>query len=213
MIVLISCELSRREEEYTLGCEACPFWSCLLFGVRQTGVLQPLIPLEAARRLCVAGWCLPSLCSGATWMNPQSAGLGSLLCRCPAVMKGLFSLENDFRPLVSCRKRLHTGGMSMVALSADIPLWQPVKMRWDKPDKRCPCSVIGALIISHGWGDGTCRTIFTDLRFPTLLGYLCLPIVNPYSLTILSLFYSFVSIFNPFNLRMLINSLYRMLMW
>lgn len=30
----------------------------------------------------------------------------------------------------------------MVALSADIPLWQPVKMRWDKLDKRKPCGVI-----------------------------------------------------------------------
>lgn len=33
-------------------------------------------------------------------------------------------------------------GKPVVALSADIPLWQPVKMRWDKLDKRKPCGVI-----------------------------------------------------------------------
>lgn len=36
----------------------------------------------------------------------------------------------------------------MVALSADIPLWQPVKMRWDKLVKRQPCCVIGVPIIT-----------------------------------------------------------------
>lgn len=39
-------------------------------------------------------------------------------------------------------------GKPMVALSADILLWLPMKMRWDKPDKRCPCSVVGALMIT-----------------------------------------------------------------
>ena len=35
----------------------------------------------------------------------------------------------------------------MVALSAGIPLWQPIKMGWDKPVKRWSCCAIGAPII------------------------------------------------------------------
>lgn len=75
--------------------------------------------------------------------------LRKLPCCCPAVRKGLFSLESDFWPLVSCPSWPPCSGKSMVVdLSADILLWLPVKMRWDKPDKRCPCSVVGALIVT-----------------------------------------------------------------
>lgn len=36
----------------------------------------------------------------------------------------------------------------MFVLSADIVLWQPVKKRWDKLDKRWPCRVTGALRVT-----------------------------------------------------------------
>lgn len=122
----------------------CPK-SCCFCGVCQTGVVQPLIPLEAERRLCAASLFLRSLRSGTTWMSPQPPGLGRLPRCCPAVRKGLCSLGNDFWPLVSCPRGLHAG------LSPQLPCQQTFcsgsLFKWDKRVKRRPCCVIGAAMI------------------------------------------------------------------
>lgn len=73
----------------------------------------------------------------------------------------------------------------VVDLSADILLWLPVKMSWDKPDKRSPCSVVGALIVTatgmvvaHTEQAVSCASISVCLwiegsMFPSPDGHVC----------------------------------------
>ena len=75
-------------------------------------------------------------------VDSSASRLSKAPCCCPAVGKGLFSLGNDCWPPGILSQGPPLRGKPVVALSADIPLWQPVKMRWDKLDKRKPCGVI-----------------------------------------------------------------------